>query len=815
MKTAKAALHGFLWIIIILFQIVVGFVTGYNFFAEGYGDLVFMWLGITLGVFVIGLVSTVFCKTFQPKKYLVRLGLSGLCASLPLIIFYQTDLFFYNADYETPLEFPLLAVLMGILGFYVFHWLNNGRALAKTAQVTGYGMSVLMIAAGCFSIWNWLTPFPLPLRGNEPEPLLNMELVNIVGEGFQPEVIRGNYLYGISNHRLVVFDISDPVSISLIGQSEIIPGDLRRINLFGNYAYITAGGFGYNDGNKLHVVQITDPSRPHYLASYNLTGEYIWGVYNFKHYLYIIGCIECGQSAYDQHALYVMDLSDPQTPVEIGHYYSDINISDIAFYGEYAYLALAEAEKDHDSLRILDLTDPGAPRVVASLFPSAKGNHIAISAQRLYFDTATQDPTEDRLHILDLSNPVGPREIASHLHAPFGQFSVVSDGILYTTNVITTCGCGENDEPPEIVVTVMDCSDPASPRKLQTFDFGSYTLDVEGQRAFAWDSVDQAYKFYDLSNRDAPREAGNYVPFSLHDLSGEIFVNSSLAVIGTDETNLYILDISNPSLPVLSSIYDAGDYYWLIGLYGAYAYVHVEEEIQVVDISDPESPVIVWRYAGMDADGGYTSMVIKGHYAYLSNSVDGLYVYDISDSKNPVLVNLQKELAGYGPITGFNRDGTHFYIFGEEDVRIFDASNPMNIVEVARIDQRYYQKITLVGDLAFLDDSLYSGQEPTTLSIFDLSNPATLNPVSSYNWPKWAKISGDSEKMVYIADMFYGLTIEDFSDPQNPKVLGTYDMEDGAIGAAAGDDNFIYVLSNNTYALHVLRYIPPSPSPMP
>lgn len=37
-----------------------------------------MWLGTTLGVFVIGVLATVFRKTFQTKKYLVRLGLNGL-----------------------------------------------------------------------------------------------------------------------------------------------------------------------------------------------------------------------------------------------------------------------------------------------------------------------------------------------------------------------------------------------------------------------------------------------------------------------------------------------------------------------------------------------------------------------------------------------------------------------------------------------------------------------------------------------------------------------------------------------------------------
>lgn len=133
---------------------------------------------------------------------------------MPLIVFYQADLFFYNADYETPLEFPFAAVLMGVLGFYAFRWLNNGRSLAKVTQVAGYGMSVLVITARCFSLRNWLTPFPLPLRGDEQELHLNMELVNIVGEGLQPDVIRGNYLYGIADQRLTVFDISDPMRSS-------------------------------------------------------------------------------------------------------------------------------------------------------------------------------------------------------------------------------------------------------------------------------------------------------------------------------------------------------------------------------------------------------------------------------------------------------------------------------------------------------------------------------------------------------------------------------------------------------------------------
>jgi hypothetical protein len=808
MKIVKTTLNIAAWVIAIVFQIVMGFIVGYTFFAEGYGNIIFMWIGMTIGIFLMGMLVTVFRRTISPKRYFLRLGLTALCVSVPLIVFYRSKQFIYNADYETPPFFPFLAIIVGIIGFYVIGWLKTEFIYWRVLRITGYVVSISVLIAGIYALWNWLTPFRLPIQNLEPDQVLNMELVNIVGDGFNPEVIQGNYVYGISDKRLAVFDISDPKHMFPVGQSEIISGDLLRINLFENYAYITSGNFGSDIGNEIHVVEITDPTHPRYLASYDLSGKYIWNVESFKNYLYIIGCIECTQYSYDQRALYIMDLNNPRKPVEVSHYYSDTNISDMAIYNNYVYLALAEEGHDYEGLRILNIANPKEPKEINSLFPSGKGYQVTISNSKLYFDGESQ-AFANGLYILDISNPVIPKELSLQRHSVYDKPSILPNDIGYTTKT-TPCICAVRDETPRTVVTFIDYSDPKQPKQRGTFEFEGFSVDIQDHLALAWDSVTQVYRFFDISNFDNPKEVGQYIPFSLHDLSGEMFMDGTKAVIPTDETSLYILDLSNPSLPTLSTIYNVGDYYSVIKLYKNYVYLNVTNEIQILDISAPIKPSIVWRQNAIGQSGEYFGVSMVGDYMYMIDKVGGLNIYNISNPASPVLISHQEDLKGFGYIDGFDVNGRYFYVFEENDVRIFDALDPKNIIEVMTIYQSFHQRIIRIGNLAFLDDSSYSGQRPATLSIVDLSDPEKLKLVSSYNWLQWSTISGNSESMTYIAD-WYGLHIVDFSDPKNPKEIGFYGMKDGAKGIAVGKDNFVYVLSENIYALYVLRYIPSKP----
>ncbi len=806
----KIILNILTWIISVTFQIVTGFVVGYIFFAEGYGNILFLWIGITLGVFLVGILGTILRKTISPKRYFLRLGLTALGVSLPFVVFYRTDLFFYNADYEIFPLVPFLAIAIGIMGFYVSDKFMRGDSYKKIINTIGYSVSTLVLVSGVYVLWDWFTPFRLPIQNLKPNQALNMELVNIVGDGFNPEVIRENYVYGIANNRLAVFDISDLNHMFPVGQSEIISDDLIRINLFQNYAYITSGSFGSNTENKIYVVDIANPTHPHYLASYTLSGKYIWKVKNFKSYFFIIGCVECTQYSYDQHALYILDLNDPSKPVEIGHYYSDTNISDMAFYGDYAYLALAEDGHEHDGLRILNIENPKEPKDATSLFPSGEGYQVTISNNKLYFDGKSKD-FANGLYIMDISSPTIPKEISFHSHSDYNELNILSNDIGYTTKT-TPCICVVSDETLKTVVTFIDYSNPKQPKQRGTFEFEGFSVDIQGSLAIAWDSVTQADRFFDISNLDNPMEVGRYIPFNLHDLTGEIFIDGTKAVIPTDKTKLYILDISNPSLPILAGVYDVGDdEYSIIKFYRNYVYLNISNEIQVLDISNTVNPSIVWRYNMIDQSRQYAGMAITGDHALMISEMDGLYIYDISDSANPILINHQKDLKGFGYIDGFDSIGEHFYTYNNRKLYAFDLSDPKNVYETDSLKTSTYQNVTVIGKLAFLDNSPFVGNEPATLSIVDLSNPQKLKLVSSYNWLQWSSISGNSENMIYIADWSDGLHIVDFSDPKNPKEIGFYGIKDGAKGIAVGKGNFVYVLSDNNYDLYILRYIPTAP----
>lgn len=803
MKGIKELLNFVAWIFTVLLQIVGGMVGGYLMFAEGYGSLIYMWFGMTMSIFGIGALAILFRPAITPKNYILRLGLVAAVTAVPLVIFYFSPLFFYNADYETPPEFPFLATIMGVACFYSLGRLKTKFASLKNAKVISYGSSILVLLVGLYALWDWYSPVSLPIKYLERYDSLNMKLEDIIGDGFWIEVVRGNYVYGNSDHRLMVLDISNPENIFLAGRSEVIPGDVQRVNLFEDYAYITAGSFGSDVENKIHVVDVSDPAKPRYLASYDLSGKYIWNVKTFGKYLYIIGCIECTQSEWDQHALYILDLTNPSKPIEIGHYFSDTNISDVAVFGDYAYLTLDEEGAAHPGMRVLDVSDPKEPEKVQDLFPSARGVSVTVSVNRLYFNGGKHGL--NGLHIMDISNPGAPREIA--FHPEYATiFSGNSGYIVHTTS----CGCSTTDvdDPPETEFTIMDYSDPERPRK-SIFEFEAYSVDIQGNTGFYWDSTTQTFTFLDFSDPDKPVKLGSYGPVlgNLFDLTGEIFVDGEYGVIPTEEMGLYIFDFSSPTKPIFSNLYDVGDYYWVEEFNKNHVYLSVDNEIQVLDISNPQKPSIVWRY---DSRKQFVGVSIRGEYAYLAYEVDGLFVYDISNPASPVLINHQPELNGFRDIDGFDSSGRYFFSFDRNKTRVFDASDPLKIVEVGLTNKDGYHETTIVDDLAFLDDSMFNGAEPATVSIFDLSDPQNIDRVAYFGWHYDSKVTGVSKDKIFIGSLFDGLHLMDFSNPKNPKELGFYGIEEGTSGLAIGQDNIIYLISEDN-DLYVIRYLPPVP----
>lgn len=133
MSTVKRVLSVLGWIITIPVQAVVGYCVGYlaPFFAEEHLLIPppVMWLGITISLFVVGGLAILLRRSIRPKRYLARLGLTSLGAFIPMAILTAMDppygLRFGIVGTHAEFDLLYLAILLGLVGFYVPGWIRR------------------------------------------------------------------------------------------------------------------------------------------------------------------------------------------------------------------------------------------------------------------------------------------------------------------------------------------------------------------------------------------------------------------------------------------------------------------------------------------------------------------------------------------------------------------------------------------------------------------------------------------------------------------------------------------------------------------
>lgn len=121
------------WIVTILLQGVIGYLAGVVGLGIGRGampvSIIFMWLAITLGLFLVGALALLLRRAMRPKRYLARLGVAALGVMIPLAIMVAVGLS-QGFDSEAlsgglGLLLPLLATILGLVGFYVPGWVGS------------------------------------------------------------------------------------------------------------------------------------------------------------------------------------------------------------------------------------------------------------------------------------------------------------------------------------------------------------------------------------------------------------------------------------------------------------------------------------------------------------------------------------------------------------------------------------------------------------------------------------------------------------------------------------------------------------------
>ena len=454
-----------------------------------------------------------------------------------------------------------------------------------------------------------------------------------LGDAIQTIELSGTLAYVVNgSDGFHIMDISDPQAPFEVGFLDT-PQSALDVKVSGDYAFVAAAWAG------LRIIDISQPAQPVEIGFYDTLSQ--------THALAISGTSIFLADGGD--GLRVINAADPFAPVEMGFYDTPGYANDVAINGERAYVA------DNLEMRIVDISDPANPVEIGhykSIYSSAyrvevSGNLVLIGAMSMLDVVDCSDP----------ANPVQTGSYIAHdtvkAIAVSGDYAFLAadrSGLRivdlrvwgyqmgnYQTSAavsdVETSGQYAYVADARYGLVILDMADISNPVKLGGYmaDGGFYAVEVAGNYAYVTACLSSSPTFYilDISDPSMPVVTGS---LSTPGCGDELDLIGNYAYL-QDLSGMYIIDVSDPYAPADVSFYSNGQILDCLATDGNIATVKGWFGVtHFVDISDPYSPVKV----GEAVIGGINCMAL-GNSVYFASQM-GLQIFDISDPSSPLLV---------------------------------------------------------------------------------------------------------------------------------------------------------------------------------
>ncbi len=289
-----------------------------------------------------------------------------------------------------------------------------------------------------------------------------------------------------------------------------------------------------------------------------------------------------------------------------------------------------------------------------------------------------------------------------------------------------------------------------------------YCVAVAGRYAYVVNYDGDTLQVIDVSTPSAPVVVGS-VSTGTESGPKSVAVAGRYAYVadyGDNGHNLQIFDVSNPSVPVSVGSVAAG-YAESVVVSGHYAYVTGDgNPLQIFDVSVPSAPVKVGSVSGV----GGTSIVVAGRYAYVVGYPNGIKQMSIFDVSNPSAPGIVSSAGTISDPSSIAVAGRYAYVMsdssqGVNTLQIFDVSNPSAPVSVgsAGAGNGWAFSMAVSGRYAYV-----ANYNANTLQIFDVSNPSapvSVGSVGAGGYPQSVVVSG---RYAYVAN-YVGNTLQIFN----------------------------------------------------
>ncbi|MEE9441935.1 MAG: dockerin type I domain-containing protein [candidate division Zixibacteria bacterium] len=551
-----------------------------------------------------------------------------------------------------------------------------------------------------------------------------------------------NLAFMTMKYGITILDISDPTRPEFI--SKIFTTGERRTSayVFPNGDYLYSAGAA----NSIYIYDISNPYEPTE-AGVIPTERRILDFAREGKYLYVCG---------EYREFYIFDISEPAQPVLVSntsHCCGGRTVA-ISVSGNTACLANYEDK----NLEIIDITNPTAPQSKSSCEISARD--VFMVGKLAYLATGSNG-----LIILDLTDPAHPVEI--------GKFDIFDEHLwarrVYVSGNYAYIVHGNRDG-----YTIVDISDPTNPFLVvqETKDFYATDFLVKDDLLLITDNV-KGLKIVEASALEQFNIIGEYKTSSGVQ---KIDIRDNMAYAATDEGHFYCVDISAPDNPlVVGEVLSDGiqKYGNDVLIHGDYAYVLQGSTLDIIDVSNSSDPNLI---SSVKYDWFGYKMTISDDLLYIIAVFSGMQVIDISDPLSPVVIG---EYSNNSHIRGIEVTGSIAYLGEQHGMHIVDIANPYNPVKIGMYDNRNtdVRGIKVVGDRAYIT------HQHANLEILDISDYQNIQVVSTIDGN-----GNDVSRVFQVGDYIfvgeeYSVDVYDIFIESEPLVISQFstlggDMED-------------------------------------
>jgi hypothetical protein len=309
------------------------------------------------------------------------------------------------------------------------------------------------------------------------------------------------------------------------------------------------------------------------------------------------------------------------------------------------------------------------------------------------------------IHIIDNSNPSHPTQIA-FLAIP-GNLDIAIKGNILYADMFTDLLALDITDPHRVTI------------KNTLYNFftsrgyvnGAPSI-MEDKIAVDWTEKDttvfaQNYPdaecngcFFDLASSTIKSSSG-----VAGSMAGMVIMNDYLYSI-SEMHSLSIVDITNPSTPILDSSFFAGFDLQTVYPFEDKLFLGSAIGMFMYDVSDPQHPVSIGQFEhGRACD----PVISDGNYAYVTlhagdgcggdqNELDVINIQDLVNSK------LVKTYALTKP-TGLCKDGNYLFVCDGTGVKIYNAINPLNLMLLHQIKSNEPYDIIAANKKALIVDA--------------------------------------------------------------------------------------------------------------